>query len=370
MLKASFVGAGNLAYTIVAAHARAARIDSSGLNGLDLIRPSSNLVAAYKALKEILLERSGIALNLHANYAQAAPALSQNPLIILAVKPLIAERAIKDCANIFPQAQIPENRCVISVMAGVTLQKIKKFLQSGSNITSIPSVIRCMPNTPMAIGLGVTGVYFEQTLPVKYREWCEALFKPTGELVQVPKETDLDTVTALSGSGPAFFYRLMEKCIKDRMNAGATQADARSAVAINLKAFCEALKNSNKRNLLNSEEPLSTDAAHPEVAELFAKEQATFQLFIDNMIKAGQGFDLPLEITNLLVLQTGIGAAGMVLEYFDTTIEQLRANVTSKGGTTFTGLEALNEEDLTGTISNAVRAARERAVQLSHELSH
>ena len=83
-----------------------------------------------------------------------------------------------------------------------------------------------MPNTPALIGRGVSGLYARAEVDAAGREQVEAVLRPTGELLWVAREEDLDAVTALSGSGPAYVFYFIEAMVRagTRMGLGADQA--------------------------------------------------------------------------------------------------------------------------------------------------
>ena len=210
----------------------------------------------------------------------------------------------------------------------------------------------------MAIGKGATGIYFPKEISHDHRDWCKRLFEPTGELIEVGSEDALNAVTALSGSGPAFFYLLMEKLIEDRINRNEDPRAARQEVAIHIRSYCEHQKK-------NAPPPQPSEVLLEAPVNASGDERKLIGDFISAMISAGKALTLTDSNANDLVLQTGIGAAGMALVDTSLTIEQLRDNVTSKGGTTAAGLSKLNKSKLADTIAEAVGEAHKRAVQLA-----
>ncbi|WP_426149724.1 pyrroline-5-carboxylate reductase [Pseudomonas sp. DC3000-4b1] len=120
-------------------------------------------------------------------------------VIVLAVKPAMAGSAL---------ASLPKrllNDCVIiSVAAGVTLATLREAIDDAC------PVVRVMPNTPMLLGAGCTGLYAGNDLPEAKRQVITQLFEAVGSAHWVQREPQLDAVTAISGSGPAYYHLFSE----------------------------------------------------------------------------------------------------------------------------------------------------------------
>jgi pyrroline-5-carboxylate reductase len=140
----------------------------------------------------LLLRQHGI--------ASGIAALKQPPAVVLvAVKPQVAEAAL---AAIAPRCI--QETLVISIAAGRTLASIEGHFASGT------PVIRTMPNTPAAIGRGITAAIGNAAAGKAQKDVCEALLGAAGEVVWVENEGQIDAVTAVSGSGPAYVFLLAE----------------------------------------------------------------------------------------------------------------------------------------------------------------
>lgn len=124
-------------------------------------------------------------------------------VVILAIKPQILEDACKQITPLLSKKQL-----VISIAAGKQLSSIEK------HFTSEQPLIRCMPNTPTAIGKGMSAAFANQYSTSRHQEITNALLSPLGKLIWVEKEELLDPVTALSGSGPAYVFYLIESLAK------------------------------------------------------------------------------------------------------------------------------------------------------------
>ncbi|MFO7326238.1 MAG: pyrroline-5-carboxylate reductase [Pseudomonadota bacterium] len=121
-------------------------------------------------------------------------------IVVLAVKPQIMEEVVRPLA-----AELQLSRpLVISVAAGIRIAELSKWVGEG-----VP-VVRAMPNRPALIGAGATGLYAGPEVGDTERAQAEQLLAATGLAVWVENEEQMDLVTALSGSGPAYFFRLAE----------------------------------------------------------------------------------------------------------------------------------------------------------------
>ncbi len=119
-------------------------------------------------------------------------------VIVIAVKPQVA-------GDVLPNyALLAKDAVVISVMAGKGIAAVGGALDGASRVA------RAMPNLPAAIGKGVTGVFAPPIVDENDRVRIEALMRAAGDVVWVQKEDDIDLVTAISGSGPAYFFLFAE----------------------------------------------------------------------------------------------------------------------------------------------------------------
>jgi pyrroline-5-carboxylate reductase len=121
-------------------------------------------------------------------------------VVVLAVKPQVMGAVARALA-----AELRVARpLVVSVAAGITVGQLQKWIGAG-----VP-VVRAMPNRPALIGAGATGLFADESVGEAGRALAAELLGATGLALWVSKESDLDLVTALSGSGPAYFFRLAE----------------------------------------------------------------------------------------------------------------------------------------------------------------
>ena len=121
-------------------------------------------------------------------------------IAVLAVKPQMMEKIGTDLS----QHLIPGRSCVLSIAAGCTISGFESLF--GENM----AVIRAMPNTPAAIGAGVVIATANQNVLPEHKVMTEKLLKPLGFFDWLEKEMDIDAVTAISGSGPAYVFYFLE----------------------------------------------------------------------------------------------------------------------------------------------------------------
>ena len=127
-------------------------------------------------------------------------AIDQVDVVILAVKPQIMSEVLKPLVTIAQQ----QKPLFISIAAGITEANITDILGA-----KIP-IVRCMPNTPALVQTGATGLYANQYVSVEQHELAESIMRAVGITVWMQEESLLDAVTAVSGSGPAYFFLVME----------------------------------------------------------------------------------------------------------------------------------------------------------------
>jgi len=121
-------------------------------------------------------------------------------IVVIAVKPQIMKQVLK---NVAPSI-VRSNPLVVSVAAGITTDQIKQWLEVNM------AVVRAMPNTPALIGQGAIGMYANEWVTEQQKQLTEQIMDAVGTSIWVKKEAKIDAVTALSGSGPAYFFMFME----------------------------------------------------------------------------------------------------------------------------------------------------------------
>jgi pyrroline-5-carboxylate reductase len=180
-----FIGGGNMAQALVGGLVRAGRPGAS----IIVIEPS-------EGARRRLVGQFGVTAR-----SAAGPFLEMAEIVVWAVKPQSFEAAAAPCAGHLGAA------LHVSVMAGVRSDAVVAA-------TASERVVRVMPNTPALIGQGVAGLYARPAVTDADRADALALLEPTGELIWVGEESQLDAVTALSGSGPAYVFLLLEALLE------------------------------------------------------------------------------------------------------------------------------------------------------------
>lgn len=128
--------------------------------------------------------------------------------VVLAVKPQDVRTALEDCS------QILADKLLVSVAAGVPLKQLAAYLPDDAPI------VRCMPNTPSLINAGITGVYANEFVVSAQKELVNSLLHSLGKVIWLHTEDQLHAVTAVSGSGPAYFFYIMDAMIQAGSNLG------------------------------------------------------------------------------------------------------------------------------------------------------
>lgn len=177
----AFIGGGNMAGAIVGGLVRAGRAPSSIL-----------VVDPGEAQRSKLQADFGVR-----TLAEPGPALAEAQMVVWAVKPQLFQQAAQPCAGHIGQA------LQLSVMAGIRSDDIARA-------TGSPAVVRAMPNTPALIGQGMSGLFARPGVSAGQRAAVEQVLAPTGRVLWVQEERALDAVTALSGSGPAYVFYVLE----------------------------------------------------------------------------------------------------------------------------------------------------------------
>lgn len=143
--------------------------------------------------------------------------VANSDIVVLAVKPQSMGAVVGSVAEAVRQ----NKPVVVSIAAGIRVEALNRWL--GGNLP----IVRCMPNTPALVKTGATGLYANQQVSEEQKDQVESLLRAVGVTVWVDDEHDLDAVTALSGSGPAYFFMVMEALEAAAIEAGLDQKTAR-----------------------------------------------------------------------------------------------------------------------------------------------
>ncbi len=195
----AFIGGGNMASALI-----------GGL--LKTGRPSTDIlvVEPFEAQRAKLAQQFGVKAE-----AAAGPALARAGTVVWAVKPQMFAEAAAPCAAFVAGA------LQLSVMAGIRSEALVRA-------TGSERVVRAMPNTPALIGRGIAGLYARPAVSAAERAAVEALLAPTGQTLWVAQESQLDAVTAVSGSGPAYVFYVLEAMMEAAAEIGLTPEQGRT----------------------------------------------------------------------------------------------------------------------------------------------
>jgi pyrroline-5-carboxylate reductase len=163
----------------------------------------------------------------HATYELAAPA-ALAPVILLAVKPQVLDTVLNEWQDL-----LTEEHLVVSILAGATTSRIESLTKA--------RVIRCMPNTPMTIGEGMTGIAAGSRASQADVELASTILGASGEIATV-SEAELDAVTAVSGSGPAYAFYVAECLVAAAESLGLSTDLSRQLVAQTLSGSINYLR--------------------------------------------------------------------------------------------------------------------------------
>jgi len=185
----TFIGGGNMARSLI-----------GGLLAQGVGSTQLRVAEPMPAARDALVREFGIGV--HADNADAARGAA---CLVLAVKPQVLKAVCQELAGV-----IPPETLIVSIAAGITSTQIDHWLGGGR------PVVRAMPNTPALLGAGATGLFANTRVTADGRATAERLLGAVGRTVWIADEAQMDVVTALSGSGPAYAFLLAEA-----MEAGA-----------------------------------------------------------------------------------------------------------------------------------------------------
>lgn len=263
-MKLAFIGGGNMARAIIGG------IVARGTHAADIAVVEPDATARSRLASE-----SGVSV-----FEKGGVELASAATVVFAVKPQQMREAARSCASHVKGA------VVLSIAAGIRIDDLARWL--GGHLR----IVRAMPNTPALVHAGITGLFARPAVGAGDREAAASLMSAVGTVLWFDREEDLDAVTAVSGSGPAYAFYAIE-----------------------------------------------------------ALEQAARDL------------GLSADASRALALQTFAGAAKLAIERGEDPAV-LRAQVTSKGGTTERALEVLENAQVKRHFADAVRAACERSREL------
>ncbi len=183
----AFIGAGNMAASLIGG-LRAQGMDNKLISAGDPGVDNRNKVAAEHGINV---------------FADNADAVRGADVVVLAVKP----QAMKTvCLALAPE--LTSNQLIVSIAAGITCASLQTWLSTAQAPTR--AIVRCMPNTPALLRQGVSGLFANSEVSTAQRQQAEQLLSAVGVALWLDEEHLIDAVTAVSGSGPAYFFLLIE----------------------------------------------------------------------------------------------------------------------------------------------------------------
>lgn len=202
--KIGFIGGGNMA--------------SSLMSGLIASGHSPQLIWVSDINPDTL---STLSANLNVNVSASNNAvIDEVDVVVLAVKPQSLKEVAKSVAPLIRQ----KNVLVVSIAAGVTQRSLSQWLGADT------AIVRCMPNTPALVLTGATALHANKKVTAEQRDLAENIMRAVGIALWVANESELDAVTAISGSGPAYYFLLMEAMEKTALDMGLNPVTARLLV--------------------------------------------------------------------------------------------------------------------------------------------
>jgi len=189
----AFIGAGNMCRAIFGGMLK---------NGY----PADKITATGRSIEK-LDDLAAQGINVTTDNAQA---IKNSQVVVLGVKPQMMQAVCEPLAQVCQQQQ----PLIISVAAGISAQSLEAWL--GGNLP----VVRCMPNTPSLVQEGASALCANTQVDQKQKDIAQQIIANTGLALWVDSEAQLNVVTALSGSGPAYFFLLMESMIDAAVSQG------------------------------------------------------------------------------------------------------------------------------------------------------
>lgn len=199
--KIGFIGGGNMASSLIGG------LIADGIppEQITVAEPNEERRATLRAHFAVNVVKTGAAL------------LESSDVVILAVKPQVIHEV---CSAMSEQLK-GVSPLFISVAAGIRVEDINRWLGGEQ------AIVRTMPNTPALIRTGATGLFANSRVSKEQHELAEAILRAVGVTVWVEKEDEIDIVTALSGSGPAYFFLIIELMQQSAQKLGLNEESSR-----------------------------------------------------------------------------------------------------------------------------------------------
>lgn len=204
MTRLAFIGGGNMARSLI-----------GGLLRTGAAASSIRVAEPQAQAREALAREFGVA-----TFAENRLAAADAEVLLLAVKPQVMPALKAELRDVL-QRQRP---LLVSIAAGVRLDQLERWFGA------LP-IVRCMPNTPALIGAGATGLCANARVSPPQKAQAQHILDAVGLTRWLDEEASMDTVTALSGSGPAYFFALVEAMEDAAVAQGMPRATARALAA-------------------------------------------------------------------------------------------------------------------------------------------
>ncbi len=198
MFRVGIIGAGNMGEAIL-----------KGIVEKTDIKPDEIIISDINSERlNFLVEKYGVAAT-----EDNRRLVNMSDVIFLAVKPKDLKKTLTPLKDYFN-----ENKILISVLAGIKIEKIKGIINN-------TSVVRIMPNTPALIGEGAIGVSFDNLISDEKKIYILSILKSLGFVLEVQEDL-MDAVTGLSGSGPAYVFNFIDSLAQGGVKVGLSYNDA------------------------------------------------------------------------------------------------------------------------------------------------
>ena len=192
----SFIGGGNMAQALI-----------GGLIARGLAPTRITVSDPVERVRELLAEK-----DVQVTTDNAAAILNAD-VVVFAVKPQVLAQVLKPLRGLFA------GKLVISIVAGAEIATM-------ANLLDTQRIVRVMPNTPALVQTGAHGLFANEAVNQADRDLASQVLAATGLTIWVPAESQIDAVTAVSGSGPAYFFYMMESMIRAGKNLGLDEKTA------------------------------------------------------------------------------------------------------------------------------------------------
>lgn len=198
----TFIGGGNMAQALI-----------GGLIARGMPTTRITVADPFENVRQLLQEK-----DVHVTDDNIA-AIEKADIVVLAVKPQVLASVLKQLHGLL------DGKLVISIVAGAEIETM-------ATLSGTERIVRVMPNTPALVQTGAHGLYATDVVDAKDRELASQVLAATGLTIWVNSEAQIDAVTAVSGSGPAYFFYMMESMIRAGKNLG---LDEKVATALTLQ---------------------------------------------------------------------------------------------------------------------------------------